>query len=82
VLLNNAAIGVTGKSWEGLDNWKSIMDVNLFGYVFSSMAAMPSTIRLHSVINVQHTFVPSMIHQENPSAIVNTGSKQGITNPP
>ncbi|KAI0060386.1 NAD-binding protein [Artomyces pyxidatus] len=65
VLMNNAAIGIRGTSFEGLDNWKSIMDVNLFG-----------------VLNVQHTFVPSMLHQENQSVIINTGSKQGITNPP
>ncbi|KZS93796.1 NAD-P-binding protein [Sistotremastrum niveocremeum HHB9708] len=37
---------------------------------------------LWGVINVQHTFVPHMIHQENQSLIINTGSKQGITNPP
>jgi len=65
VLLNNAGVGVKGTSWEGLDNWHKIFDVNLFG-----------------VLNVQQTFVPSMIHQENPAIIVNTGSKQGITNPP
>lgn len=34
------------------------------------------------VLNVQHTFVKSMLHQENPSVVINTGSKQGITNPP
>ncbi|KAI0785110.1 NAD-P-binding protein [Abortiporus biennis] len=69
VLMNNAAIaqlnGTTGTSWNGLDAWKQVFDVNLFG-----------------VLNVQHTFTPSMIHQENPAAIINTGSKQGITNPP
>jgi hypothetical protein len=35
-----------------------------------------------SVIHVQQTFGPLMVHQENPSVIINTGSKQGITNPP
>ena len=35
-----------------------------------------------SAINVQQTFGPLMVHQENPSVIINTGSKQGITNPP
>ncbi|KAI9436688.1 NAD(P)-binding protein [Lactarius indigo] len=35
-----------------------------------------------TVLNVQHTFVPMMLHQENQSVIINTGSKQGITNPP
>ncbi|KAI9449237.1 NAD-binding protein [Lactarius psammicola] len=65
VLLNNAAVGDKGHSFEGLDKWKAVMDVNLFG-----------------VLNVQHTFVPMMLHQENQSVIINTGSKQGITNPP
>ncbi|KAL5524224.1 hypothetical protein ACEPAF_9364 [Sanghuangporus sanghuang] len=65
VLLNNAGVGLRGSSWSGLDNWKKIFDVNLFG-----------------IVNVQHAFVPSMIAQENPSVIINTGSKQGITNPP
>ncbi|KAI0754559.1 NAD(P)-binding protein [Daedaleopsis nitida] len=65
VLMNNAAIGIKGSSWTGLDSWHKIFDVNLFG-----------------VLNVQHTFVPNMLHQENPSVIINTGSKQGITNPP
>jgi len=65
VLLNNAGIGIKGTSWEGLDNWHKIFDVNLFG-----------------IVNVQHTFVPSMLHQENPAMVITTGSKQGITNPP
>ncbi|KAG6902539.1 hypothetical protein C0995_015357 [Termitomyces sp. Mi166 len=65
VLMNNAGIAAAGKSWEGLDAWHKVFDVNLFG-----------------VVNVQQTFVPSMLHQENPAMIINTGSKQGITNPP
>jgi len=65
VLMNNAGIGIKGTSWDGLDNWHRIFDVNLFG-----------------IVNVQHTFVPSMLHQENLAVIINTGSKQGITNPP
>jgi len=65
VLMNNAAIGTRGTSWEGLDNWKKVFDVNVFG-----------------VLNVQQTFAPSMLHQENGAVIINTGSKQGITNPP
>ncbi|CCM05741.1 uncharacterized protein FIBRA_07973 [Fibroporia radiculosa] len=65
VLMNNAGIGPTGTSWEGLDAWHNIFDVNLWG-----------------VLHVQQTFVPSMLHQENPAVIINTGSKQGITNPP
>ncbi|TBU23067.1 NAD(P)-binding protein [Dichomitus squalens] len=65
VLMNNAAVSAKGTSWDGLENWQKVFDVNLFG-----------------VLNVQHTFVPSMLHQENPAVIINTGSKQGITNPP
>ncbi|KIY71529.1 NAD(P)-binding protein [Cylindrobasidium torrendii FP15055 ss-10] len=65
VLLNNAGIGARGTSWDGLDNWHSTFNVNLFG-----------------VVNVQQTFVPAMLHQENQAMIINTGSKQGITNPP
>ena len=38
VLLNNAAVCDTGHSFEGLDNWKAVMDVNLFGYVLSPHA--------------------------------------------
>ena len=30
-MLNNAAVNVKGTSWEGLDNWRKLMDVNLFG---------------------------------------------------
>jgi len=37
---------------------------------------------LFGILNVQHTFVPQMIWQENQCLIINTGSKQGITNPP
>ncbi|KAK7464777.1 hypothetical protein VKT23_005984 [Stygiomarasmius scandens] len=65
VLMNNAGIGPKGTSWDGIENWKKVFDVNLFG-----------------IVNVQQTFVPLMIHQENQSMIINTGSKQGITNPP
>lgn len=39
-------------------------------------------VNLFGVINVQQTFVPSMLHQENQAMVINTGSKQGITNPP
>ncbi|KAI0292674.1 NAD-P-binding protein [Multifurca ochricompacta] len=39
-------------------------------------------VNLFGVLNVQHTFVPTMLYQENQSVIINTGSKQGITNPP
>lgn len=39
-------------------------------------------VNLWGVINGVQTFAPSMIRQQRPSAIVNTGSKQGITTPP
>jgi len=65
VLMNNAAVGDKGTSWEGLDNWHKVFGVNVFG-----------------VLNVQQMFVPAMLHQENSAMIINTGSKQGITNPP
>ncbi|KAJ7600285.1 hypothetical protein C8J56DRAFT_6604 [Mycena floridula] len=65
ILMNNAGIGAKGTSWDGIDNWKLIFEVNVFG-----------------VVNVQQTFVPSMLHQENQAMIITTGSKQGITNPP
>ncbi|KAJ7727351.1 NAD(P)-binding protein [Mycena metata] len=39
-------------------------------------------VNLFGVVNVQQVFVPAMLHQENPAMVINTGSKQGITNPP
>lgn len=39
VLLNNAAVPDVGRSYEGLDKWKAVMDVNLFGYVVSVLTA-------------------------------------------
>ncbi|EKM49773.1 uncharacterized protein PHACADRAFT_106145 [Phanerochaete carnosa HHB-10118-sp] len=65
VLMNNAGIGLRGTSWEGLENWQKIFEVNVFG-----------------IVNVQHAFLPTMLPQENAAMIINTGSKQGITNPP
>jgi NAD(P)-dependent dehydrogenase (short-subunit alcohol dehydrogenase family) len=66
VLMNNAAIGDrAGDNWSGLDVWRRILDVNLWG-----------------VINGVHAFTPAMLEQGTPAAIINTGSKQGITNPP
>jgi len=60
VLLNNAGLGDKGNSFEGLDKWKTVMDVNLFGYVPLS-ALHPAVVLLtypYRVLNVQHTFVP------------------------
>jgi NAD(P)-dependent dehydrogenase (short-subunit alcohol dehydrogenase family) len=39
-------------------------------------------VNLWGVINGVQTFVPAMLAQHSPCAIVNTGSKQGITCPP
>jgi NAD(P)-dependent dehydrogenase (short-subunit alcohol dehydrogenase family) len=39
-------------------------------------------VNLWGVVNGVKTFAPDMIRQETPAAIVNTGSKQGITCPP
>jgi NAD(P)-dependent dehydrogenase (short-subunit alcohol dehydrogenase family) len=40
------------------------------------------SVNLWGVINGVHEFAPTMIAQGTPAAIVNTGSKQGITTPP
>jgi NAD(P)-dependent dehydrogenase (short-subunit alcohol dehydrogenase family) len=39
-------------------------------------------VNLWGVINGVQTFAPALIEQRKPAAIVNTGSKQGITTPP
>lgn len=66
LLMNNAAIGGEGSdNWAGLDAWRRIVDINLWG-----------------VVGGVHVFAPAMLAQESRAAIVNTGSKQGITNPP
>jgi NAD(P)-dependent dehydrogenase (short-subunit alcohol dehydrogenase family) len=66
VLMNNAAISGKGSdNWTGLEAWRRIMEVNLWG-----------------VVNGVHAFTPRLLEQEAQSAIINTGSKQGITNPP
>jgi NAD(P)-dependent dehydrogenase (short-subunit alcohol dehydrogenase family) len=39
-------------------------------------------VNLWGVINGVHAFAPAMIAQGTPAAIINTGSKQGITAPP
>ena len=66
VLMNNAAIGGEGSdNWSGIDAWRKIIEVNLWG-----------------VINGVQAFAPALIAQGTRAAIINTGSKQGITNPP
>lgn len=39
-------------------------------------------INFWGVVNGCHTFLPSMLTNETPAAVINTGSKQGITKPP
>ena len=39
-------------------------------------------VNLWGVVHGVHAFTPTMIDQAAPSLIINTGSKQGITNPP
>ncbi|GAB5451225.1 MAG: SDR family NAD(P)-dependent oxidoreductase [Halioglobus sp.] len=39
-------------------------------------------VNLFGVLNGVQTFVPKMIEQNTPGLVINTGSKQGITNPP
>lgn len=31
--MNNAGIGLRGTSWDGLDAWHKVFDVNVFGCV-------------------------------------------------
>ncbi|KAH8822554.1 hypothetical protein DL96DRAFT_1714013 [Flagelloscypha sp. PMI_526] len=40
------------------------------------------SINVFGIVNIQQVFLPFMLHQENGAMIINTGSKQGITNPP
>ncbi|KAF2790342.1 short chain dehydrogenase/reductase [Melanomma pulvis-pyrius CBS 109.77] len=66
-LMLNAGVGTRG-TWGDSDYFQKIFSTNLFG-----------------VVNGLNTFVPSFQARSpasNPSAIVITGSKQGITNPP
>ena len=66
VVMNNAGVGTPiSENWSGIEAWRRILDVNLWG-----------------VINGVQTFAPVLLAQDRPAAIVNTGSKQGITNPP
>lgn len=67
LLALNAGIGPSS-SWDSVESFHRILDVNLFG-----------------VINGISTFLPTVkatAASGSPSAIVITGSKQGITNPP
>jgi NAD(P)-dependent dehydrogenase (short-subunit alcohol dehydrogenase family) len=65
VLMNNAGISRKTTAWTEIENWRKLLEVNLWG-----------------VINSVQTFVADMIAQQAPALVINTGSKQGITNPP
>ena len=65
LLMNNAAISPVGKPWDAYEDWRRLIDTNLWG-----------------VINGVQAFAPAMVAAGKPAAIVNTGSKQGITTPP
>ncbi len=68
LLMNNAAgfvAGGAGGILDPLENWRGIMDVNVFGVIHGTMA-----------------FLPGMLKAGRRARIVNTGSKQGLTNPP
>jgi NAD(P)-dependent dehydrogenase (short-subunit alcohol dehydrogenase family) len=68
LLMNNAAGFVSGGAGgilDPLENWRGIIDVNVFGVIHGTMA-----------------FLPGMLKAGKRARIVNTGSKQGLTNPP
>jgi len=67
LLALNAGIGPQG-TWTDVDYFHKIMNVNLFGIVNGISTFLPS--------------IKSSASASNPSAIIITGSKQGITNPP
>jgi len=67
LLALNAGIGLRG-SWPDTSYFHKIMDTNLFGVIHGISTFLPS---------IQSTATPS-----SPAAIIITGSKQGITNPP
>ena len=67
VLMNNAAYGIGGSA-SALDDYEGWQ---------KSLG-----VNLWGVINGTQAFVPGMIAQNTPCAVVNTSSKQGITLPP
>jgi NAD(P)-dependent dehydrogenase (short-subunit alcohol dehydrogenase family) len=65
ILLNNAA-SRTGRGFDAdIEDWRRLVEVNLWGVIYGTRA-----------------FLPGMRERGTPAVIVNTGSKQGITNPP
>lgn len=70
IVMNNAGIGGRGAgSWTGLDQWQKILDTNLWGVIYGLQTFMP-------------LLVEQGLEKGNPGAIICTGSKQGLTNPP
>ncbi len=67
VLMNNAGVEGGGTLFAAPERWRQILDVNLMG-----------------VVNGVQVFGPDMLaaSKTRPAAIINTGSKQGITCPP
>lgn len=65
ILLNNAA-SRAGRGFNAdIEDWRRLVEVNLWGVIYGTRA-----------------FLPGMRDRGTPAVIVNTGSKQGITNPP
>ncbi|MEO9904444.1 SDR family NAD(P)-dependent oxidoreductase [Nisaea sp.] len=65
ILLNNAA-SRAGRGFDAdIEDWRQLIEVNLWGVIYGTRA-----------------FLPGMRERGTPAVIVNTGSKQGITNPP
>jgi NAD(P)-dependent dehydrogenase (short-subunit alcohol dehydrogenase family) len=63
VLVNNAGIVRSGRSWElSLEEWRSVIDVNLWGVV-------------HGI----RSFVPRMIASGRPGHVVNMGSMASVS---
>jgi NAD(P)-dependent dehydrogenase (short-subunit alcohol dehydrogenase family) len=65
LLMNNAGVGRGGGVLANPDDWRRVLETNLFG-----------------ALNGVQAFAQGMIDAGKPAAIVNTGSKQGITCPP
>ena len=65
-LMNNAGVGVMGKT-----PWEDVVTMKSL-----------IEINLWGVIHGAAAFVPGMLAHGEPGAVINTGSKQGITRPP
>lgn len=65
ILLNNAASRAGRGFGADIEDWRRLLEVNLWGVIYGTRA-----------------FLPGMRERGTPAVIVNTGSKQGITNPP